>query len=525
MSQENKEFEASQQESSSTLFSDPNSFYVDEKTPVKKNLLKSAAMALLAVVVVVGAAVAVKFLIPDNSANQSSSNSKVIIPVTEYASDDVESFLLTTKDYKTQLYSQIEESTDNTTAVKWYVDGVDGELTDSYSISTAVDGAVKMSAIRKMNGNEDDFGFANPTATVEIKSRNDKFAAYTITVGSIAPDRSGYYVKNSLKDEVYLVAKEDIEGFCKDIYAYANTTVVSALTDGDAPEGYISDGKLLKVDYINLYGEYFGSANMKFELNADQNTAPFMTYVMTLPYKRYADNDAVKYLIAPFVDGIYAERCHSYNATSAEIEKFGLDKPQIVLTLRVGNIEHTIKATRYDDGYFAVMVDNNPAIYQVTRSYLKLNDNYYPANYISKVVFTEMLKTFTDIDVTFDGKTYDFNVNVVESEDEGDVYNVTAGSVPIEAENFQNFYAQLLGMTVTEISLRMPDATTTMKVSLRRKDGTRTTIEFAKTEDRRYHVSVDGTPGGYISTTTYENLQNYAQLAYTGKTVPSVTQR
>lgn len=524
MSEEKKETKVNKDQPQSTLFSDPNQLYVYEKKPQKKKLLVTSLVALGVVVCVALAAAAIKIFVPDNTDENNSSNSLVTIAVTDYSSDDVEKMTVTTEDYKAVLYSQSEETTSDSTTVNWYIEGVDSTLTSSYDIASAVNSAVALSAVRKMDINDADYGFAEPYATVEIESRNQVFGNYTITVGSVSPDRSGYYLKTSLKEDVYLVSMKDVEKFCQDIYAYANTTVISALTDGDASEEYFSDSTLIKVDSISLSGTYYGSENIQFEANPDKNTSAFMTYVMKTPYRRYADNDKVNPLISPFANGVYAEACYSYDATEDELLTYNLINPEIVITLRVENIRHTLKASKNDDGYYALMIDDVKAIYKVKKAYIEFSPTT-AKGFISTVVFSQMLKTFTDIDVNIDGKLYDFNINVVESEEEEDVYNVTAGSLPIEAENFQNYYAQLLGMTLTEISVKTPDAPASMSIRLTRKDGSRTTIVFAKTADRRYHVSVDGDPGGYISATTYENLQNYAVLAYEGKDVPKVTEK
>lgn len=506
----------------STLFANPTPFYIDEKEPARKNLPLKIIIALIAVAVVIGAAFAIKALLPEKEPADTSSKTSISIDITKYASDDVEKMTVEGKDYTTVLYSMLDTSSAESTTVKWGVEGVDTSLTDSFGISQAVNSAVTLSALREMEKLEADYGFDEPNAKITVQSRNQKFETYTITVGNVAADRSGYYLKTSLADKIYLVKKETVEAFCKDIYAFANTTVISALTDGDAPAEYFNEGTLIKVDEITLSGSNNKNYVMAFKLNPDQNTAPFMTYVMTSPYQRLADNDAVRLLTTPFLNGVYAEGVYTYDATYEDIQKYNLVEPQIVLTLKAGNVEHTIKATRNDDGYYAVILDNVKAIYKVNRDYLSLGTTTV-GDYMSKAIFTEMLKNFTDIDVTVDNKTYDFNVNVVESEEE-DVYNVTAGTLPLEAENFQNYYAQLLGMTVTEISVKTPDnITPSMTVRLTRKNGSRTTIEFAQTADRRYHVSVDGAPGGYISTTTYEKLVNYTASVYEGKEIPKVT--
>ncbi|MBP3692382.1 MAG: DUF4340 domain-containing protein [Clostridia bacterium] len=506
----------------STLFADPTLFYTDEKEPARKNLPLKIIIALAAVAVVIGAAFAIKALLPEKEPADTSSKTSISIDITKYASDDVEKMTVEGKDYTTVLYSMLDTSSAESTTVKWGIEGIDTSLTDSFSISQTVNSAVTLSALREMEKLEADYGFDEPNAKITVQSRNQKFETYTITVGKVAADRSGYYLKTSLADKVYLVKKETVEAFCKDIYAFANTTVISALTDGDAPAEYFNEGTLIKVDNIYIKDSYYGEYDLWFELNPDQNTAPFMTYVMTKPYRRLADNEMVKNLITPLSNGVYAERVYSYDATQEELEKYGLVNPQILITLKVGNVTHTLKAALNNDGYYATMLDDNKTIYQVGKSTIEVVTGH-AINYVSKAIFTEMLKNFTDIDVTVDNKTYDFNINVVESEEE-DVYNVTAGTLPLEAENFQNYYAQLLGMTVTEVSVKTPDnITPSMTVRLTRKNGSRATIEFAQTADRRYHVSVDGEPGGYISTTTYEKLVNYTASVYEGKEIPKVT--
>ena len=520
---EKVEKEKATKKEESTLFADPTSFYIDEKEPARKNLPLKIIVALIAVAVVIGAAFAIKALLPEKEPADTSSKTSISIDITKYASDDVEKLTVEGKDYTTVLYSMLDTSSAESTTVKWGVEGVDTSLTDSFGISQAVNSAVSLSALREMEKLEADYGFDKPNAKITVQSRNQKFETYTITVGNVAADRSGYYLKTSLADKVYLVEKETVEAFCKDIYAFANTTVISALTDGDAPAEYFNEGTLIKVDEVSVRGKLYDDYVISFKLNPDKNTAPFMTYVMTQPYRRYADNDAVKLLATPFSNGVYAEGVYTYNATNEDIQKYNLVEPQIVLTIKAGNVQHTIKATRNDDGYYAIILDDGTAIYRVTRDYMSFTSTSLN-DYMNKAIFTEMLKNFTDIDVTVNNKTYDFNINVVESEEEEDVYNVTAGTLPLKAENFQNYYAQLLGMTVTEVSVQTPDnITPSMTVRLTRKNGSRTTIEFAQTADRRYHVSVDGNPGGYISTTTYEKLVNYTTSVYEGKEIPRVT--
>lgn len=529
-------------EPQTTLFFDPSVYYTDDdnEPKPKKRLSKNIIFSIIGMVVLVLALIAIRLWVPKKTVKETSSQPDLSVAVTEYAANDVETVTVKCKDADTVTFQSVLDETAEESTVKWTIAGVDPSLTNSGTIAASVESVSSLVAIRTMDAITDgeqssntssdkvdyeDYGFTVPYAEVSLTSRNNKFNPYTVIIGNRSPDFSGYYVTTSLSKEVYLVASDTVHAFCKDAREYVNTVVLNAVTADTVPEGYYDEGQnaLVYFDALSVTGRYYNDAVLSFAKNPNADTAGVMPYIMTSPVQRDADQNKVQALLAPFSNGITAEGCYSYNATLTELDEYKLRAPEIVLSFTAGSTSHTVKLSSVDTSTYALMVDNCNAIYKVDAEAFSFESQAY--GYANTSAFIEPLKNFVSVSVTAEDKTYDFKVSYNESEDAETSFDITAGTKAIKAENFQNYYAQLMSATIIDFTTEQPATPVTMTVIATRADGSQRVVQWRKASDRRYHVTVDGQGMGCISTSVYENLVEYAANAYAGKAVPSSTDR
>lgn len=510
-------------EQESTLFSNPEE-QLKKKKPIKTaKLWQKTVSAVCAVILVAGAIFAVIRLVPKKEEESGTTSSGIAlgnIKVTEYSSDDVKKLTVQGDSFgKAVLCSKSTESEDASNTV-WYLDGVDETLTSSVTVANAVNSAVALNAVKKMTNTEADYGFDSPYATAEVES-NGTFENYSITVGNESPDKSGHYVKTSLSENIYLVDNVTVDDFCKDIYSYSTTTAVNALTENDQNKDYFANNTLNYVDSITAWGTKF-SQKLSFIKNPEIDTAPFMAYTMTSPKSMYCNNERMNELLSPVISGIVCEKCYSFSATAAELAKYKLDNPEICINIKLPGTDLTVKASEYEEGYYALTVDGSNGIFKVAESSLVLSDTT-AESFFSDCIFIEKLQNFKNITVFVEKAAYSFDITYNENaESDQDTFTIKAGNKKIKTENFQNYYQQLLSVTVSDFNVS-GTGTKEMTISATRCDGTKVDIEFAKVSDMRYEVSLSGHPIGKISTTDYDHLVKYAKDVYNNKSVPGLS--
>ncbi len=497
------------------------------KAPPKTDGNKRAVgliAAICAVAVLALSIFAVIVFIPNANTSEQEIGAENI-PVTSVSPEEIKTVKITRKDSVSVYHSALsevknEETGEMETEVTWTIEGIDPSLTESASIGFMLDSAFSLYASRTIEPEEGaDYGFSNPQYVVEMIGYNSS-KPITLTIGKETPTKSGVYA--TLGNEIYLISIETAADFGKTDEQMATSYALYAATVKGGTLNYFSENKLVTFDKITLSGKNF-PRKLTFAPSGFSNTGNYNDYMMTSPVYRYADTAAVGALLEIAASGLTAAEAYKFYPTAADIKKYRLDNPDMNLAIEFGSEKVTVKASRYDEEYFAVMVSGRDnVIFKVANSFLYIAE-YAETDYANNLMFIENLIDLKALSFKTADKTYNFDVDYTEAtEDEGAHLTVMLDGKKLTAENFQRFYQHLV-VECNEKTLDRVSGSAVLSISAVRDNGTTTSIKFIKVTDRRYYVEVDSAPIGYISATKMDNILNYLVDTAADKEVPGIS--
>ncbi|MBE6766286.1 MAG: DUF4340 domain-containing protein [Ruminococcaceae bacterium] len=493
-----------------------------EKAPKSQNqkMVISLVAALLVVLIAIGGAVLVPLLAPEESEVPAEDNISVVF----VSPEKIKEVTITRKDsvstYLSTLSQEMNTDTgEKETVVSWTIKGVDPSLTSTEAIGSMLEQAFSLYASRIVEPEEGaDYGFSSPRYVIEMKGY-DEADDLVVTIGNEAPASSGVYA--TLGKEIYLISVEAAAEFSKTDEQMATSFAISGATvDGDTLDYFYND-KLASFDKITLSGKNF-PRKLTFGMNSVSNTGNYNDYIMTAPVRRYADTTAVGSLLEYAKTGLTAAEAYKYNPTAADLKKYGLNNPDMQLSIEFGGKKVEFKATKYDDEYYAVIVTGKEnVIFKVAASFLAVAE-YAETDFANSLMFIEVLTDFKNLTFNTAGKTYSFDIEYKAATEETEqVLNITMGGKKIETQNFQNFYQHLV-VECNEKTLDKMSGAAVLTVKASRASGEATVMKFIKASDRRYYVEVDSAPIGLISATKMDNILNYLAAAAENKSVPGI---
>ena len=177
---ESAEIPAEAQEPISTIFSAPA---VKNDTAKRRNPKKLIAI-LLSICIVIGAATtAAIILIPRNTEQEDPNELSFEVMLNDLTS--VEKIEYKTKNESITIISEISSAEANDTVgdklvATWSIEGIDERLIDSTKVEDTVHYFANIYAIKKLSGNESDYGLDDPYAEVTVTPRDSKFEKYTV---------------------------------------------------------------------------------------------------------------------------------------------------------------------------------------------------------------------------------------------------------------------------------------------------------------------------------------------------------
>lgn len=512
--EENNELQAE-----STIFTASPTKVEPKKPKKQRKMLKSILASLLAVFLLGGSIFAVVKFIPKKEEAGIASTEN--IPVISIAPEKVQSIKITRADSVSTYISAVEDVKNEDTGetekkVSWSIKGVSPELTETTAISMITDTVLSLRATRTVEREEGaDYGFSKPSFLIEITGY-DAADNLTLTIGSETPSGSGIYAE--VKDTIYLISADAAADFAKTDEQLATSHAIPAATiDGDTLD-YFEDDKLARFDKITLSGKNFPQ-KLTFVMNEKAGSGNYNDYVMTTPYHRYADSENVALLFEVAIGGLTAAEAYKYNPTAADLAKFRLSSPDMRLSIEYGGKKVAFSASRYDDEYFAVLVDGKEdIIFKVANSFL-LFAEIPDTTFANRLTFIELLTDFKKMTFKTAKDTYNFDIDyTAKTDDTDEVLKIKANGKEIEAQNFQNFYQHMV-VECNEVTLKRESGTPVLTVSA--TDGSKTSsIKFIKYSERRYYVEVDSAPIGFISATNMEKILTYLADAAEGREVP-----
>lgn len=480
----------------STIFSAP----VDhsDKKPQNSKLLPRLLAAFLALAIVVGGALAVIKLVPEK---QDDTKSDATIELLALDTDNIEKVELTNEKGSVTLLSTVTEK-DGESTVSWRVDGVTEAYTDSDTIKSTVQTAAKLSALKAVEGSLADFGLDKPGITFTLYPRNNAFPQITVTVGDAAPAGLGYYLKLSEKDTVYLVDDDIFSLSQVTKLDFATTTGVSGVIQTEKNSSCFTEGSITKFDYITLSGKHYPTP-LKIEMQNDEAINAYFAFLVTSPSLRIGNDENITSLITLLSSGIKSEGAYSFDPTDKELEKYGFNSPDAVLTISVAGQTYTIAAAKVDSGYYAVIDSYGGIIHKIPAASLPFVSASV-TDYYSSFIVLENLSGLSNFKAAFaDGTVYDF---VTEYEKEDESYKAFIGGKELDIANFKALYSNFIGLSPVEYASKEIKETALTITLVHSADTPDTVLKFKPYSSGRYQVEMNSIPMGLITTTNYENL-------------------
>ncbi len=506
----------------STIFT-KNTSWEEPKKVVSGKTKRLRLIIILAIIaaLIAGSLVAIS-LIPEDE-TQNSENTTNTIKVKSVLADDISKIEIESTLSNMVLTSVLVDSEDSDSSdskvAEWSLKGYDKNLIASSSLSSAADSLATFYATREMPDKTLDYGFDQPNLTAKITLRDG--GGYTVTVGRMSPDGSGYYLKVSDDDKIYLVSAGTVENYLTTPEKMADqvivdTPVLDENTKTSDKKYFDDEGKIATFDSISVSGSKYGKSVKLLPL-ADNEMAK---YVVDLgSYQRFADTDAVEEIFGVVTNGLVAIDTYKLHPTAADVKKYGLDNPEVELAIKCGSYEVSLIAKMYDteNEYYSVMVEGLDGIYAVTEAALSMLELGI-TDFYNEFVFLEYLRDFSNIKIKTPDKLYNFDVSYDEKDEE---FTITHNGKAVDSDLFTAYYSHITTMR-PEVQESYASGSTYLTIDCSYKDSSKGArkLELVKQSDRRYLVKLDGFEMGVVNSTVYDHLVVYAQYVLDKKGIP-----
>lgn len=495
--------EIPEQEEFSTIFSDPSAHRkTAEQVGHKKKWVRITAIVVALALLVTGTVLVIT-KIPEIEEELPVRNQK--ITVLDLDSDDFKYVTVTNSAGTFKFYSVSEkEGTSSYETVNWYLDGYERSLISPTKANNGPDAISDIRATREITQKTAaECGLDAPSFKVDIVTKKDE--AFSVLIGSESPDKSGYYLKLSTDDKIYLVEKDLVENLTFDAIFFANDDAIPAVSaSGDLAAYGDTNGALNTFDAIVITGKNLENA-IKIEPNEEELTSQFMPYRVTAPTNRLADK--VDEIFAIFAQGLAVEGAYAFEVNDATLVEFGLNDPDFTATMVLGDKTVTYLFAQQADGGYAVASDMTRLIKKVSAESLpfigyKVSDFYYPWVCFNSINDIEKLIIKTP------DKEYSFGIKSETDEDSNTTYTITYNGKTIDTKAFQDFYEVCISLSCADYNIETntnnPDYTFIFDF----KDDARgeNVTEFRKSGATKYQYRTDGVDVGRVTTAAVKKV-------------------
>lgn len=504
MSENQKDFIPEEQDdfSSSTIFSAPTE-HKDKKKAGKHGLTLRLIAIFLVVALIGGSVWWVSKYIAEKSTKTGETfeaQQMVILSVTSFEK------LTVIHDTATLVLNSSMTEEDGQQKQVWTLEGYDETLIDKTSLSQIASYASAVTVFKEYDYDETQkaqFGLDKPVVTVKVEAKDEK-QNFVLTQGSVTADGQYAYLHiSTFPNKIYLVNRSTLTGFIVEPLDLAISTAIPAIEKTKDNAGYFdSEGVLCDFDTLTISGSRFKKP-LVFTPNKDNRFSSYATYICTSPKLRIADG-VVEDIRNSFANGVSASGAVSFDQSNESIKKFGLDNPDIVITLKVAgkNYSYKLKATDDSNTQFYILASTDRMIRTVTISNMEYLNNEEKDYYLGFMAL-EAIADVSEFAVTGDVNAA-FTLNKKEDE-EG--YDIKCNGNTVDSEAFQTFYALFIGTTAIDYETQKVSGKADLTITLKHHDGAAPTVlSFFRISDSRYQYSVGGTPMGQISSTAYDKL-------------------
>lgn len=505
----------------STVFSTPAEHKDKSKATGGKKRLVSIIAACLAVAILVGGTLAVIKLIPEMTDDETPNTVFEDIVVVDADSSTFTGVTIKNKngDFKftTQQVTTTDEDGETKTTSYWTVDDVDYSKLSSSSLESIITSSASLIATREVSKTVSECGFDEPIVKVTVESSSND--PYTFVVGNESPDGLGYYLMLEGRDTIYVTPQSEFSAFEFTLLDITDTTAIPATTfTVDTSENKVSDGTYAYFDSLVLSGKLYPEP-LTITNNPEETEAAQLTpYLVTTPMSRYANTESLVSPINLFstqtsVDGNYA-----LDITDETLKIFGLDNPDVEITMTISGESRTFKISKVDETYCAVVYDGAKMIRKVQNSSfdflsLETEDFYY------KSLFMYSITELSSLTLEEGEEDIKFDISR-ELDDRGDnVYTILANGTEIEASNFQNYYSDFVSIQCSNFKIEDTSSNPNAIITFGFSDEKESIVEFYRINDTEYQYSIDGIAMGRIPSSAYNKMIKNLRTIAAGEAV------
>lgn len=337
------------------------------------------------------------------------------------------------------------------------------------------------------------------TATATLQDGS----TYTLELGNQTPSGSSFYLKVKDKNEVYTVS----ESAGKAIKYSINDLRTKELTTINT-----SDLKYLKI--VNSKGETI-EIKPNDAQNDEEKQYGINSYIMTKPYSTVRGVDSTKLTdLTDAISGISI--IDIVSDSSSELDKYGLDEPQLELLAKDSKNElHLYFGKETDDGNVAFKVSGSPEIYTVSKSSIEaLNVNAF--DLMDKLIYIVNIDSVDGITIENGSQkdviTLSRTTKKAEKEGEKDetVTTYKINDKEVSEDPFKDFYQVLIGFTAEGVNDKTLSEKPELRIVYDLNSANKKTavVSFVSYNNDFYAAFVDGKSQFLVSKLQVEKMLN-----------------
>ena len=177
--------------------------------------------------------------------------------------------------------------------------------------------------------------------------------------------------------------------------------------------------------------------------------------------------------------------------------------------------KHVLRfGTVADEGYIYVYKEGNPFIYIVDASTINVL-TYELTDYCEKMSYLRSYDKINGLTITGGGKTYDIDIT---GDAEKENLKAYINNKYVQYENFAELYAHIISIEFTDTGSKKADDELLVTITVDLKDGKKDVLKYYKQSDLNCFYEVNGAGRLVVSTKKVEEILEFAQNLYDGKT-------
>ena len=521
-----------------------------------RGFIKPIAILLCAALAVSGAMISLKYFWPVNSGDtETTEPESKVIQLTSSANVALKDMKNVSKDAFSNVKSievtnpsgsftvvpdKLVKATDDDSedTVEYKLTGYDNIPQSASNISSLVDNVLSVVATSKLEGDwtEADCGLDKPDIQVDaVMADGSKF---TYKVGSLVPNgNNDRYASCTLKDGIYVVTSDYYDYFNTTILDYTDTGIIDSIQPSGDNDPYFKDSTLIKFDSIEISGT---NIENKIALSYSDSSNESLAYRITEPTLTYADDEKVSTLISPLASGLSGSSILTVNQTSADLKKYGLDKPYFEIKYTIKGKNYDVKFSKPDmvtEGYYAVTINDVPVVYEVAKSLVEFA-SWDLGNIRSSILYARNITTISQMTVDIDGKATVYDIHYdksIEDDDETEatdsdttdsdedyVMTIIHNTEAVDEDSFKLVYQHLIlvrAYDYLKAGEAAPSGKAKLTITCKAKDGTTDVLKFVKYNERYYNYTINGIGDSLIRYDTLEKIIDEYTRLQKGETI------